>query len=77
MWGDKMSNIGDALKYQREINGYTQSAVARETGLNQQMLSWWEAGKGLPNIEFCIRLADFYNVSLDELVGRDYGRIEK
>ena len=72
-----MSNIGDALKYQREINGYTQSAVARETGLNQQMLSWWEAGKGLPNIEFCIRLADFYNVSLDELVGRDYGRIEK
>ena len=77
MWGGKMSNIGDALKYQREINGYTQSAVARETGLNQQMLSWWEAGKGLPNIEFCIRLADFYNVSLDELVGRDYGRIEK
>lgn len=77
MWGDKMSNIGDALKYQREVNGYTQSAVARETGLNQQMLSWWEAGKGLPNIEFCIRLADFYNVSLDELVGRDYGRIEK
>lgn len=72
-----MSNIGDALKYQREVNGYTQSAVARETGLNQQMLSWWEAGKGLPNIEFCIRLADFYNVSLDELVGRDYGRIEK
>lgn len=77
MWGDKMSNIGDALKYQREVNGYTQSAVARETGLNQQMLSWWEAGKGLPNIEFCIKLADFYNVSLDELVGRDYGRIEK
>ena len=77
MWGDKMSNIGDALKYQREVNGYTQSAVARETGLNQQMLSWWEAGTGLPNIEFCIRLADFYNVSLDELVGRDYGRIEK
>ena len=72
-----MLNIGDALKYQREVNGYTQSAVARETGLNQQMLSWWEAGKGLPNIEFCIRLADFYNVSLDELVGRDYGRIEK
>ena len=73
----KVSSIGEALKYQREINGYTQSAVARETGLNQQMLSWWEAGKGLPNIEFCIRLADFYGVSLDELVGRDYGRIEK
>lgn len=72
-----MSSIGEALKYQREINNYTQSAVARETGLNQQMLSWWEAGKGLPNIEFCIRLADFYGVSLDELVGRDCGRIDK
>jgi len=35
------------------------------------------ADKGLPNIEFCIRLADFYGVSLDELVGRDCGRIDK
>ena len=31
-----------------------------------------ECGKVLPNIDFCVRLADYYGVSLDELVGRDF-----
>ncbi len=63
--------IGEALKNQREINGYSQSALAKATGLKQQMISWWEADKGLPNIDFCIKLAKFYGVSLNELVGLD------
>lgn len=67
-----MLNYGEALRYQREINGYTQSALAKATGLSQQLISWWEAGKGLPNIDFCVRLADFYGITLDELVGRDH-----
>ncbi len=66
-----MLNYGEALKYQREINGYSQSELARKTGLNQQMISYWEANKGLPNIDFCVQLADFYGISIDELIGRD------
>ena len=66
-----MIEIGEAFKYQREIKGISQSQLARETGLNQQMISWWEAGKGFASIEFCIILADYYGISLDELVGRD------
>lgn len=34
------------------------------------MISYWEANKGLPNIDFCVRLADYYNIGLDELIGR-------
>ena len=63
-------NIGESLKLQRISHGLTQSELAKATGLKQQMISWWEAGKGMPNIEFCVRLADFYDVSLDELIGR-------
>lgn len=66
-----MRNYAEALKYQREVNGYTQTSLAKATGLKQQMISWWEAGKGLPNIDFCVQLADFYDITLDELVGRD------
>lgn len=66
-----MINYGESLRYQREIRGYSQTALAKATGLNQQMISWWEAGKGLPNIDFCVQLADYYGISLDELVGRD------
>ena len=63
-------NIGEALKTQRLSRNLTQSELAKATGLKQQMISWWEAGQGLPNIEFCVRLADFYGISLDELIGR-------
>lgn len=66
-----MLNYAEALKYHRETKGYSQSSLAKATGLKQQMISWWEAGKGLPNIEFCVKLADFYGITLDELVGRD------
>lgn len=63
-------NYGEALKYQREQNGYSQSKLAKETGISQQMISYWEANYGLPNIDFCVRLANFYGITLDELVGR-------
>lgn len=66
-----MENYGNSLKYQRELNGYTQSALAKATGLKQQMISWWEAGNGLPNIHFCVILADFYGITVDELIGHE------
>ena len=69
-----MLNYGEALKYQREIRGRSQSELAQQTGLKQQPLSWSETNTGLPNIDFCVQLADFYGITLDELVGRDQGR---
>ena len=36
------------------------------------MISAWENNANLPNIDFCVQLADFYGISLDELVGRDF-----
>ncbi|MBO5223524.1 MAG: helix-turn-helix transcriptional regulator [Clostridia bacterium] len=66
-----MINYGEALKLQRELRGLSQSALAKATGLKQQMISWWEANNGLPNIDFCVQLANFYEISLDELIGRE------
>ncbi|MDE7453127.1 MAG: helix-turn-helix domain-containing protein [Clostridia bacterium] len=64
-------NIGEAIKYQREINGFTQSAVSKATGISQPKLSYFESGKHLPLIDDCIRLADFYGITIDELIGRE------
>lgn len=66
-----MLNYGEALKHQRELRNLNQTELAQATGLKQQMISHWEANKGLPNIDFCVRLAEYYNISLDELVGRE------
>ena len=67
-----MINYGEAFKYQRELNGLSQNKLSQKTGLKQQMISAWENGTNLPNIDFCIQLADFYGISLDELLGRDF-----
>ena len=64
-------NYGEALKEQREKLGLSQSTVASKINTSHQNISRWESGKILPSIDFCVKLADLYGVSLDELVGRD------
>ena len=64
-------NYGEAFKEQREKLGLTQSMVANRINTSHQNISRWESGKILPSIDFCVKLADLYGISLDELVGRD------
>ena len=64
-------DYGQKLKEQREVYGYSQNALAKATGINQQTISWWENNKGIPSIDFCVQLAKFYGCTLDELVGID------
>ncbi len=73
----KMKNYGAILKEIRILNGKTLLQVEKDTGINNANLSRWENGKVLPNIDFCVQLADYYGISLDELVGRDYERTTK
>ena len=66
-----MTKYGQSLKNQREIHNLSQSELARKTGIKHQNISRWENGKAFPCIDFCVKLADFYGITLDELVGRD------
>ena len=68
---DLTPNYGEALKEQREKLGLSQSMVANKINTSHQNISRWESGKTLPSIDFCVKLADLYDVSLDELVGRN------
>ena len=67
-------NYGEALRYHREAAGLSQSELAKRTNISQENISRWEAIKVFPNIDFCVKLAEFYEISLDELVGRSYGK---
>lgn len=64
-------NYGELLKEKREKLGLSQSMVASKINTSHQNISRWESGKVLPSIDFCVKLADLYGVSLDELVGRE------
>ena len=65
-----MRNYGEALKYQRENYNISQTELAKNIGISQQNISRWEKNQRLPNIDFCVQLANFYDISLDELIGR-------
>ncbi len=72
-----MINISESIKFQRESAGLSQSQLAKSTGLPQQTISWSESNKGYPKIDFCIQLADFYGITIDELIGRDFPQKKK
>lgn len=65
-------NYGQIFKELRKEKKLSQRDLAKETGISQQAISFWEQNKRTPNMDDCIKLADFYNISLDELVGRDF-----
>ncbi len=58
------------LKLLRKSRGYTQLAVQMKTGIEQALISKFESGERVPPTETLITLADFYNVSIDYLLGR-------
>lgn len=67
-----MINYGESLKQNSLVRNKTLLDVERDTGISNQNLSHWENGKVIPNIDFCVKLADYYQISLDELIGRDF-----
>jgi len=66
-----MRNYGEILKEHRLANGKTLMEIEKETGISNQNLSRWERGEVIPGINFCEQLADYYGITIDELIGRD------
>lgn len=64
-------NFSLNMKQQREIAGLTQPELAKATGIHQANISRWENKERTPSIEQCAILADFYGISIDELVGHE------
>lgn len=58
------------LKLLRKSRGYTQIAVQMKTGVEQALLSKFENGERVPPTETLLRLAEFYNVSIDYILCR-------
>lgn len=61
----------EILKRLRESKGLTMKEVSDATKMATSLISDYETGKKALGMKVAIRLADFYNVSLDYLVGRE------
>jgi len=62
--------LGKRLKALREKKGISQKFVATKIGVNNSTLSGYESGYREPDGETLSRLADFYEVTTDYLLGR-------
>lgn len=68
--GDSMQ-VGLNIKIKRIGRGYTRE-IADAIGVARSTYTRYESDKRLPDIYKLCALADYFDVSLDDLVGRDW-----
>lgn len=61
-------SIAERMRYFREINGYSQEDLAQKLNISRQSISKWELGKSTPDINYIIKMSEFYKISLDQLL---------
>lgn len=60
----------DSLKSLRKYLGVNQGVIAELLNISVKTVSHWETGYSEPSVEQLKVLADFFDVTIDELVGR-------
>ncbi|MGN0629983.1 MAG: helix-turn-helix domain-containing protein [Ruminococcus sp.] len=63
--------LGEKLKELRSKNGLTQIAFAEIFNISSGTIAMWETGKRTPDIEMIKRIAEYFGVSVDYLVGHE------
>ena len=58
-------SIGKKIRDLREQNGVSTLTLAKEIGVSQRAVEYWESEKRVPRIESVKAIADYFNVSLD------------
>ncbi len=66
--------LSDNLRSLRRRRGENQEQVAEAVGITRQALSKWESGASLPDLPNCAALADYYGVTVDDLLRYDPAR---
>ncbi len=65
--------VGERIKSLRTEKNLSQESLAKKIQSNQKQISKWERNKIEPSIDALSRLADYFAVSVDYLIGRaDY-----
>lgn len=62
--------LGKKIEYYRKQKQMTQEALANMVNVSNQAVSKWESGQSCPDITLLCRLADIFEVTLDELFDR-------
>ena len=61
----------DNLKILRNKKGLSQVALAEQLGFSKSLIGLYETGDRMPSFEALEVIADYFNVSIDYLMGKD------
>lgn len=60
--------FGEILSNLRKAKGLSQEQLAAELGLTRQTISKWELNQSTPDLDYLVRLSNFFGVSTDFLI---------
>lgn len=66
-----MLQIGKKLKELRQGESLTQKQLAEKLNISRVNYTRYETDKARPDYETLIAIADFYDITIDELLGRE------
>lgn len=66
-----LSKFSENLKQLRRISNLTGAELATKLNISQSALSNWETGRHYPHLEDVMKISEFFNVSVDDLLGID------
>lgn len=64
-----MTSFNDTLKELRRSNNISQKELAESIGATRDQISNWETGRGTPDPETIKRIAVYFRISADDLLG--------
>jgi transcriptional regulator with XRE-family HTH domain len=66
----KKMALGLRLLELRQLHNLTQKQLCQQLNIGRSVYSYYETGARLPSIAVLIKIADYYHITLDEMVGR-------
>lgn len=69
--------LGEKIYKLRSDKGFSQSDLAEKLSVSRQSVSKWENNSAVPELEKLIKLAEVFNITLDELVKDEKKEDEK
>lgn len=70
-------SLKDKLRTLRQQKNVTQEALANHLGITPQSVGKWERGEGFPDITLLPKIAFYFDITVDELLGVEQARVEE
>ena len=69
--------LGERLRETRQKKGVSQSTVAEHLNISRQSISKWENNSSYPDLDNLVRLSEYYEVTVDDLLKENQGLKKK